>query len=155
MDKILNMHNTGDFGLARTPIDTRLHLSKHRVFENYWHVNVLNDSTRPDLAYAISRLSRYTSNLSDAHWKAMTMVLHYLRYIYDYGLHYDRYLAVIEGYNDANWISNIKDSKTTSRYVFTLGGTAISWKSSKQTVIAKSMMESEFIALDKFGEKAE
>ncbi|GJX03417.1 retrotransposon protein, putative, ty1-copia subclass [Tanacetum coccineum] len=51
VDKILNTYNAGNSNLARTPIDT---------------------STRPDLAYAVSRLSRYTSNLSDAHWKAMT-----------------------------------------------------------------------------------
>ncbi|GJV47161.1 hypothetical protein Tco_1437373 [Tanacetum coccineum] len=112
-------------------------------------------STRPDLAYAVSRLSRYTSNPSYAHWKAITRVLHYLRYSRDYGLHYDRHPAVIEGYSDANWISDIKDSRSTSGYVFTLGGAAISWKSSKQTVIAKSTMESEFIALDKCGEEAE
>ncbi|GJW81726.1 retrovirus-related pol polyprotein from transposon TNT 1-94 [Tanacetum coccineum] len=111
VDKILNTHNAGDSGQARTPIDT---------------------STRPDLAYAVSRLSSR-----------------------DYGLHYDRHPAVIEGYNDANWISDIKDSRSTSGYVFTLGGAAISWKSSKQTVIAKSTMESEFIALDKCGEEAE
>ncbi|GKE33873.1 hypothetical protein Tco_1453195, partial [Tanacetum coccineum] len=85
----------------------------------------------------------------------MTRVLHYLRYIHDYALHYDRYLVVIEGYNDANWISDIKDSRSTTGYVFTLGGAAISWKSSKQTVIAKSTMESEFIALDKCEEEAE
>ncbi|GKC11271.1 retrovirus-related pol polyprotein from transposon TNT 1-94, partial [Tanacetum coccineum] len=77
VDKILNTHNARDSGLARTPIDT---------------------STRPDLTYAVSRLSRYTSNPSDAHWKAVTRVLHYLRYIRDYKLHYDRYPAVIEGY---------------------------------------------------------
>ncbi|GJR67775.1 hypothetical protein Tco_0013840 [Tanacetum coccineum] len=100
----------------------------------------LMTGTRPDLAYAVSRLSRYTSNPSDAHWKSMTRVLHYLRYNRNYGLHYNRYPAVIEGY---------------SEYVFTLGGAAISWKSSKQTVIAKSTMVSEFIALDKCGEEAE
>ncbi|GJU25640.1 pol polyprotein [Tanacetum coccineum] len=115
----------------------------------------LMTGTRPDLAYAVSRLSRYTSNPSYAHWKAITRVLHYLRYSRDYGLHYDRHPAVIEGYSDANWISDIKDSRSTSGYVFTLGGAAISWKSSKQTVIAKSTMESEFIALDKCGEEAE
>ncbi|GJU54972.1 hypothetical protein Tco_1228686, partial [Tanacetum coccineum] len=99
--------------------------------------------TRPDLAYAVSRLSRYTSNPSVAHWKAMTKVLHYLRYSRDNGLHYDRYPAVIKGYIDAYWISDIKDPRSTSGYVFTL------------TVIAKSTMESEFIALDKCGEEAE
>ncbi|GKE78599.1 hypothetical protein Tco_1544719 [Tanacetum coccineum] len=86
MDKILNTHNAGDSGQARTPIDTR---------------------TRPDLAYAVSRLSRYTSNPSYAHWKAIMRVLHYLRYSRDYGLHYDRHPAVIEGYSDANWISDL------------------------------------------------
>ncbi|GJU06330.1 hypothetical protein Tco_1122760 [Tanacetum coccineum] len=85
----------------------------------------------------------------------MTKVLHYLRDNLDYGLHYDRYPTVIEGYSDANWISDIKDSRSTSRYVFTLGGAPISWKSSKQTIIAKSTMESEFIALDKCEEEAE
>ncbi|GJU04612.1 zinc finger, CCHC-type containing protein [Tanacetum coccineum] len=125
--------------------------------ESRWHHCQAQSKigTRPDLAYAVSRLSRYTSNPSYAHWKAITRVLHYLRYSRDYGLHYDRHPAVIEGYSDANWISDIKDSRSTSGYVFTLGGAAISWKSSKQTVIAKSTMESEFIALDKCGEEAE
>ena len=38
--------------------------------------------------------------------------------------------------------------------MFTLGGVVVSWKSSKQTVIARSIMEFEFIALDKCGEEA-
>nr|GEV20226.1 zinc finger, CCHC-type [Tanacetum cinerariifolium] len=163
VDKILNTHNAEDYGLARTLIDTSLHLSKNRGVGvaqlEYSRIigmlMYLMTSTRPDLAYVVSRLSRYTSNPSNAHWKAITRVLHYLRYSRDYGLHYDRHHAVIEGYNDANWISNIKDSRSTSGYVFTLGGAAISWKSSKQTVIAKSTMELEFITLDKYGEEAE
>ncbi|WP_310454583.1 Ty1/Copia family ribonuclease HI, partial [Staphylococcus nepalensis] len=70
-----------------------------------------------------------------------------MRYTRDLALHYTRYPAVLEGYCDANWISDVKDSKSTSGYVFTLGGAAIAWKSSKQTCIARSTMESEFIAL--------
>nr|GEV12028.1 zinc finger, CCHC-type [Tanacetum cinerariifolium] len=99
-------------------------------------------------------LSRYSSNPSDAHWKAMTRVLYYLRYNHNYGLHYDRSSAVVEGDSDANWISDIKDSRLTNGYVFTLGKAAISWKSSKQSVIAKSTMESKSIALDKSREAA-
>ena len=49
----------------------------------------------------------------------------------------------------------MKDTKSTSGYVFTLGGAAVSWKSSKQTCIARSTMELEFIALDKAREEAE
>uniref|UniRef100_A0A2N9GAW9 Integrase catalytic domain-containing protein n=1 Tax=Fagus sylvatica TaxID=28930 RepID=A0A2N9GAW9_FAGSY len=111
--------------------------------------------TRPDIAYSVSKLSRYTSNPGEDHWKAIVRVLRYLKYTLNYGVHYTRYPAVLEGYSDANWISDTNDTKSTSGYVFTLGGAAVSWKSSKQTCIARSTMESEFIALDKAGEEAE
>ena len=70
-------------------------------------------------------------------------------------MHYTKNPPVLEGYNDANWIFDSTETKSTSGYVFTLGGAAISWKSSKQTCIARSTMESEFIALDKAAEEAE
>ncbi|KAA3466399.1 Zinc finger, CCHC-type [Gossypium australe] len=72
----------------------------------------------------------------------------------NYGLHYSRDPVVLEGFSDASWISNIQDTKGTSGYVFTLGGEAVSWKSSRQTIITRSAMESEFVALDKYGEEA-
>ncbi|KAF3683239.1 PP2A regulatory subunit TAP46 [Capsicum annuum] len=62
---------------------------------------------------------------------------------------------VILGYSDANWITGSTEVKSTSKYVFTVGGGAVSWKSSKQTCISRSTMESEFIALDKAGEEVE
>ncbi|GJX85883.1 putative reverse transcriptase domain-containing protein [Tanacetum coccineum] len=162
VDKILNTHNAGDPSRARTPLTHYAIYLKIEglVFAQLEYSRIIGmlmylmTGTRPDLAYAVSRLSRYTSNPSYAHWKAITRVFYYLRYSRDYRLHYDRHPAVIEGYIDANWISDKKDSRSTSGYVFTLGGAAISWKSSKQTVIAKSTMESEFIALDKCGEEA-
>ena len=45
-----------------------------------------------------------------------------------------RYPVVLEGYSDANWISDTKDTKSTSGYVFTIGGAAVSWKSSKTSL---------------------
>ncbi|WKA06331.1 hypothetical protein VitviT2T_024234 [Vitis vinifera] len=110
--------------------------------------------TCQDIAYAVNKLSRFTNNLGKYHWKALVRVLRYLRYTLNYGLHYLSYPTVLERYSDANWISDTKDSKSTSGYLFTIGGAMISWKSSKQTCIARSTMESEFIALDKAGEEA-
>ena len=69
-------------------------------------------------------------------------------------MHYIRDPAVLEGYFDASWISDAQGSKATSKCVFTLGGVAILWKSSKQTVITRSTMEAEFVVLDKYGEEA-
>ena len=82
--------------------------------------------TRPDIAYSVSKLSGYTSNLGEDHWKALIRVLRYLKYTLNYGLHYTRYPAVLEGYSDANWISDTKDSKSRSGYVFTFGGATVS-----------------------------
>ena len=58
--------------------------------------------TKPDIAYSVSKLSRYTSNSGVDHWKAIIKVLRYLRNALNYGLHYTRYLAILEGYSDAN-----------------------------------------------------
>ncbi|RVW13910.1 Retrovirus-related Pol polyprotein from transposon TNT 1-94 [Vitis vinifera] len=163
VDKILGKFDKDNSGVARTPVDVTLHLSKNKG-ESVSQVEYsriigslmyLMSCTRPDIAYAVGKLSRYTSNPGAKHWQGIVRVLKYLRFTRDYGLHYTRYPAVLEGYSDANWISNVKDSKSHSGYVFTLGGAAVSWKSSKQTVIARSTIESEFIALDKCGEEAE
>ena len=126
-----------------------------RICLSNWQLMYVMNCTRPDIAYAVSKLSRYTSNPGSDHWKAIVRVLRYLKYTQNYGLHYSKYPVVLEGYCDANWISDTKDSKSRSGYIFTLGGGTVSWKSSKQTSIARSTMESEFIALDKAGEEAE
>jgi hypothetical protein len=72
-----------------------------------------------------------------------------------YGIHYTGHPKVLEGYCDANWISNADELYATSGYVFLLGGGAVFWKSCKQTVITKSTMEAELIALDTAGFEAE
>ena len=58
------------------------------------------------------RVKGITSNPGAKHWQGIMRVLKYLRFNFDYGMHYTRYPAVLEGYNDANWISYVKDSKS-------------------------------------------
>ncbi|KAE8689158.1 Endoglucanase 16 [Hibiscus syriacus] len=114
----------------------------------------LMNYTRPDIAYDVSRLSRYTHNPSGEHWIALKCLLKYLKGTVDWKLEFVGFPAVLEGYCDANWVSDNDEVSSTSGYVFTLGGATISWKSSKQTCIARSIMESEFIALDLAGQEA-
>jgi len=73
----------------------------------------------------------------------------------DYGIEYNGFSAIVEGYSDANWISNSDKTKSTSGYVFTLGGGVVAWKLARQTIIVRSTMESEFIALEMAGSEAE
>ena len=61
----------------------------------------------------------------------------------------------MEGYTDASWIANLGDNLSTTGWVFTLGGGAVSWGSKKQTCISHSTMEAEFIALAATGKEAE
>ena len=61
----------------------------------------------------------------------------------------------LKGYCDANWIFDTDEVKPTSGYVFTLAGGAVSWKSTKQTCIARPTIETELVALEKAGFEAE
>jgi hypothetical protein len=58
--------------------------------------------------------------------------MHYLAGTMDYRIHYSSYHVVLEGYNDASWISNVDELYATSGYVFTLSGAAVSWWSWRQ-----------------------
>jgi len=108
----------------------------------------LASATRPDISFAVSKLSRFVSNPGDDHWKALERVMCYLKGTMNYEIHYTGYPRVLEGYSDSNWISDADEIKVTSGYVFTLGGGAVSWKSCKQTILTRSTMEAELTALD-------
>ena len=103
--------------------------------------------TRPDIAYIVGMLGRYLSNPGMDHWKAVKRVLRYLQRTKDYKLTYQRsdHLEII-GYTDSDFAGCIDSRRSTSGYVFMMAGGAISWKSVKQTLIASSTMEAEFIA---------
>jgi hypothetical protein len=88
------------------------------------------------------------SNPGNNHWHALKRVLRYLKGTMSFGIHYSGHPAVLEGYSDANWISDVDQIYATSGYVFTLGGDAVSWRSCKQTILTKSTMEAELTALD-------
>nr|GFC46553.1 hypothetical protein [Tanacetum cinerariifolium] len=71
-------------------------------------------STRLDIAFAVGKLSRYTSNHNALHYKALGRVFQYLKGIMEYGLTYSCYPSVIEGYSDASWINNMEDHSSMS-----------------------------------------
>ncbi|KAK9163867.1 hypothetical protein Syun_004769 [Stephania yunnanensis] len=110
---------------------------------------------RPDIALAVGKLSRFTINSSELHWFAIQRVLKYLKKTINYGLCYSGFLSVLEGFSDASWIVKYQNHASTSGWIFTLAGGAISWASNKQTLMAGSTMESEFIALVSASKEAE
>jgi hypothetical protein len=98
-----------------------------------------------DLAFVIGLLGRYESNPGIEHWGMVKKVLRYLQGTKCPMLTYRRSDSLhTEGYSDLDFVGD--DRKSTSGYIFTLVGGAISWKSSKQTVTTSSMMYAEFVA---------
>lgn len=103
--------------------------------------------TRPDVSYALSMTSRYQSNPGEAQWTAAKNILKYLNRTKEYNLVYggQEELDMI-GYTDASFQTDKDDFRSQSGYVFCLNGGAVSWKSSKQSTIADSTTEAEYIA---------
>ncbi|KAK6128742.1 hypothetical protein DH2020_037497 [Rehmannia glutinosa] len=126
-----------------------------KLLKKFGHFDVKLNFSRPDIAYVVCRLSRYTHNPNRDHWTAIVRQMRYLKGTMNYGIMYSGYLAILEGYSDANWISDSDEIKSTSGYIFTLGGGTVAWKSAKQTIIAKSTMESECVALELAGNEVE
>ncbi|GKE93682.1 hypothetical protein Tco_1574777 [Tanacetum coccineum] len=162
IEKILKKFNRKDYAPVSTPMDPveKLNPNTGKPVDQLEYSRAIGcliyamTSTRLDIAYAIGRLSRYTSNPSRQSWKTITRVFKYLRGTKDYGLSYVGYPSVLEGYSDASWINHVEDLSSTSRWVFLLRGCTISWDSKKQTGITGSTKESEFVALAAVGKEA-
>ena len=102
--------------------------------------------TRPDVAYAVGAVSRYSSNPGEGHWKAVKHIFRYLKGTLEHELTYDDDSA-IQGYTDADWAGALDDRCSTTGYTFVLAGGAVVWNSKKQPTVALSSTEAEYMAL--------
>ena len=106
---------------------------------------------RPDIAFAVCTLARFSDNFDSTHREALLYLLRYLHGTRDLRITYSRVtneLPVITGYCDADWAAYDLDSrKSHTGYVFMLSGGPIAWKSKLQTSLALSSMESEYYAM--------
>ncbi|CAM8907757.1 unnamed protein product [Rhodiola kirilowii] len=89
----------------------------------------LTSYTRPDIAFSINLLARYSSSPTRRHWTGIKQILRYLRETTDMGLFYskDSKLGLI-GYADARYLSDPHKARSQTGYVFIYGDTAISWR---------------------------
>jgi hypothetical protein len=103
--------------------------------------------TRPDVCLDKSLVGRYQSNPGMDHWTVVKNILKYLKRTKEMFLVYggDKEL-IIKGYVDASFDTDPDDSRSQSGYVFILNGGAVSWCSTKQSIVAGSTCEAEYIA---------
>ena len=101
----------------------------------------------PDLAYAVGALSKHAACPGQAHFAVLKRVYHYLHGTMDTCLVYRKMSELsLLGYVDADWAGDINDHRSISGYTFITAGGAISWLSKKQSSVALSSTEAEYMA---------
>ena len=115
----------------------------------------LSSWTRPDITYAVSNVSRFCKNPTKQHWTAVKRILRYLKGTPNHGLLYTKNDPKnCVGYSDADWAGDVNDRKSTSGYLFKMSGAPVSWKSKKQSCVALSTAEAEYMALSSAAQEA-
>lgn len=104
--------------------------------------------TRPDLAHALSVLSRFVGpgRHGSSHWKAALRVLGYVKRTSHLGLVLGGASAQLTGYSDSSWADDQLDRRSSQGHCFTLGQGVISWRASRSPAVALSSCEAELYA---------
>lgn len=162
IDSIIVKYNMQECRPASTPLEPGMNINKTSSItreEKDEMANIpyreligslmhLSQYTRPDTAFAISKLSQYNANPGKIHWTQAKHVLRYLNKTRDLELIYrtgnNRKIQV---YCDVDWAGDQDDRHSYSGIVVMIGGNLIHWRSTKQNCLSTSTMESEYVAL--------
>ena len=109
--------------------------------------------TGPDIAHAVGVVSRFMSRPGKQHWEAVKQILRYLKGSSDTCLYFTGASLKLQGYVDVDFAGDIDSRKSTTEFVFTLGGTAISWASNLLKIVTLSTTEVEYVAATEAGKE--
>ena len=173
---ILDRFGMSDSKPQSTPMDASLKLTLDQSPQNEVDIEYMRTvpyreavgslmylmcGTRPDLCYVVGLLGQFSSNPGRAHWQAVKRVLRYVRGTVQYGLVYrssptpNHTPPVLEGHVDADWAGDLGSRRSTSGYMFTLGGGVLCWASKRQKSVSLSTAEAEYVAASVAGQEAQ
>jgi len=137
-----------------TPMETKLTLLKdeQRTTKLYRELigclMYLVTHSRPDILYVVIFLSRTQSKPSDTHWMYLKRILRYLKGTSSICLTFSRIeYNILVGFFNADFAGDLEDRRSTTGYIFKVLGSSVSWCSRKQTTVALSTTEAEYVAL--------
>ena len=121
--------------------------------------------TRPDVAYAVSKLCRFMHNPGEEHIKALKRLLRYLAGTSDYGLSYnyssgwrdathEKCKESVYGFYDAAHADCVDTYKSTGAYCFYFGNCVISWHTKLLPTVTTSTNHSEYSTAAKAAKEA-
>lgn len=141
---LLDKFQMQDCKPASTPMEKGLKLSANSdspvvdesLFRQLVGSLIYLTTTRLDLSYVVSYISRFMTVCKADHWVAMKRVLRYAKGTSDFGILYGRSKDPrLIGFRDSDWVGYIDDKKSTSGYVFSLGTGAVTWTNKKQQAV--------------------
>ena len=101
--------------------------------------------TRPDISFAVGKAARNSEHPTISDWIKVTNILKYLNTTKDYKICYDGKGDII-GYTDSDFAGDIHDRKSTSGNIILMGNNPICWMSKKQSIVATSTAEAEYVS---------
>jgi len=116
----------------------------------------LSCTTRPDIAYTVGQLASFTSDPGVAHWHAIKHLLRYIKGTMDYAITYapDPSMSqLFTTYSDANHGGCKDTGRSTGAYIVKIGSGVVSWQSKRQSIVALSTTEAEYMAACEAGKE--
>lgn len=153
---VLERFGMSDCKPVRTPIEVNTKFDKKREAENsnfpyreaVGCLIYLAQVTRPDITYAVNKLSQYCNDPGIQHWLGVKRVMRYLQGTKNLKICYVMEDSMdITGYCDADWASDTNDRRSCTGYTFIFQNACISWNSCKQQTVALSTAEAEYMAM--------
>jgi transposase InsO family protein len=160
IDSILRRFGFEDTKPVSTPFDTQVRLTLEQAPADAAEFAIMRDvpyreavgalnwaalATRPDIAFAVSTVARFSANPGMAHWTAVKRIFRYLAGTCDLWLSYGESRRALVGYADADG-SMTEDRRAITGYAFLIDGGAVSWSSKKQEIVSLLTTESEYVA---------
>ena len=140
-----------------TPMETGLRLSLHdagdaidvTLYQQEMGCLIYVCITRPDIQFAISQMSTYMHSPGAKHWQVIKRIFCYLSGTQQLGVFYPKggsLLPDLHAFLDSDWAGCFDTRVSTSGFCFMLGSSCISWLSKKQSIVATSSCEDEYMA---------
>ena len=171
IEKLLGQYSMVNCNTVSTPLDPNQRLTKEMCPRNADEENrmknvpfrelvgglqfLASSCTRPDISYATSVVSSFSSNPGEVHWTAAKRIIRYLKGTKHMRLTYDKANeGSFRGFTDVDWGNDPDTRRSVTGYVYVHAGGAISWTSKRQPTVASSTAEAEYMALSAAAQEA-
>ena len=150
--KILEKFQMQDCKGVPTPYVEKVQNAGNKALKDYPYREAigsllyLSNGTRPDIAYAVSQLSRHLENPTELELLRLKRVFRYLAGTQEFKLNFQKHGEGLRAFADSSYAEE-SDRKSRTGYVITLANGPISWRSKRQPIVSLSSMEAEYIAL--------